>query len=158
MDWPLTVRQLLSAISARRRSTRLTGACRSRLVTVEARLSCPWITTLPTPQLSKADLSHNHDFVTKINCRNQASLQCRRCQALFDNTSACTRTRAPFRSSGRSAAPTKARLVIVSGQELGPTHSSLRSTTAIMITNSDSPVQGSRLPNQLLGVVLHTIA
>jgi len=35
--------------------------------------------------------------------------------------------------------PTKARIVIVSGQELGPTHPSLRSVTTIMITDSDSP-------------------
>ena len=27
-----------------------------------------------------------------------------------------------------------------------------------MITSSDSPVKGSGLPNQLLGVLLHTIA
>ena len=53
--------------------------------------------------------------------------------------------------------PTEARLVILSGQELGPTHASLRSATAIMITNSDSPVKGSGMPNQLLGVLLHTI-
>jgi len=52
----------------------------------------------------------------------------------------------------------KARLVIVSGQELGPTHSSLRSATAIMITNADSPGKGSRTPNQFLGVLVHTIA
>jgi hypothetical protein len=53
--------------------------------------------------------------------------------------------------------PTKARLVIVSGQELGPTHASLRSATAIMITNSGSPVKGSGMPNQLLGVCVYTI-
>ena len=35
--------------------------------------------------------------------------------------------------------PTKARMVIVAGQELGPTYPSLRSVTAIMITDSDSP-------------------
>src|SRR5436305_14685726 len=46
----------------------------------------------------------------------------------------------------------------VSGQELSPTHASLRSTTSIMITTSDSQVKGSRTPNQLLGVGLHTIA
>jgi hypothetical protein len=54
-------------------------------------------------------------------------------------------------------APTKARIVIVSGQELGPTHPSLRSATPIMITNSDSPLKGSRMPNQYLGVRRHTI-
>ena len=48
--------------------------------------------------------------------------------------------------------------VIVSGQELDPTHASLRSATPIMITSSDSPVEGSRTPNQFLGVVVHTIA
>jgi len=32
----------------------------------------------------------------------------------------------------------QARLVIVSGQELSPTHASLRSATAIMITTSNS--------------------
>jgi hypothetical protein len=36
------------------------------------------------------------------------------------------------------ALPTKGSLVIVSGQELGPTHASLRSRTAIMITTSNS--------------------
>jgi hypothetical protein len=51
-------------------------------------------------------------------------------------------------------------LVIVSGQDIGirsdPYISSV--TTTIMITSSDSPVKGSGLPNQLLGVLLHTIA
>jgi hypothetical protein len=51
----------------------------------------------------------------------------------------------------------KARVVILSGQELGPTHASLRSTTAIMITSSDLPVQGSGIPNQFLGVLTHTM-
>src|SRR5205807_10664945 len=45
-----------------------------------------------------------------------------------------------------------------SGRKLGPTHSALRSATPIMITDSDSPVQGSRMPNQLLDVLVHTIA
>src|SRR5271170_6598682 len=45
-----------------------------------------------------------------------------------------------------------------SGQELGPTHASLRSLTAIMITTSNSSVKRSGTPNQLLGVGLHTIA
>src|SRR6202521_2658692 len=45
-----------------------------------------------------------------------------------------------------------------SGLELGPTHASLRSLTAIMITTSNSSVKRSRTPNQLLGVLLHTIA
>src|SRR6266478_7215161 len=31
-------------------------------------------------------------------------------------------------------------------------------TTSIMITTSDSPVKGSGIPNQFLGVLLHTIA
>src|SRR6516165_6795858 len=52
----------------------------------------------------------------------------------------------------------QARLVIVSGQELGPTHASLRSATAIMITSSDSLGEGSRTPNQLLDVRPNTIA
>jgi hypothetical protein len=42
--------------------------------------------------------------------------------------------------------------------ELGPTHASLRSRTAIMITTSNSSVKRSGTPNQLLGVQLHTIA
>ncbi len=46
----------------------------------------------------------------------------------------------------------------VSGQELSPTHASLRSTTSIMITTSNSSVKRSGTPNQLLGVGLHTIA
>src|ERR1700686_2561851 len=45
-----------------------------------------------------------------------------------------------------------------SGLELGPTHASLRSLTAIMITTSNSSVKRSGTPNQLLGVLLHTIA
>src|ERR1700686_5338177 len=45
-----------------------------------------------------------------------------------------------------------------SGLELGPTHASLRSLTAIMITTSNSSVKRSGAPNQLLGVLLHTIA
>src|ERR1700733_10860900 len=45
-----------------------------------------------------------------------------------------------------------------SGLKLGPTHASLRSRTAIMITTSNSPVKRSGTPNQLLGVRRHTIA
>src|ERR1035438_3608432 len=45
-----------------------------------------------------------------------------------------------------------------SGLELGPSHASLRSRTAIMITTSNSSVKRSGTPNQLLGVGLHTIA
>ena len=41
---------------------------------------------------------------------------------------------------------------------LSPTHASLRSRTAIMIPTSDSSVKRSGIPNQLLGVRLHTIA
>lgn len=62
-----------------------------------------------------------------------------------------------FALSEKVPCPTKARIVIVLGQELGPTHPSLRSATAIMITDSDSPSQGSRMPNQYHGVLLHTI-
>ncbi len=42
--------------------------------------------------------------------------------------------------------PTKARLVIPAGQNIGPTHASLRSLTAIMITSSDSPYMGAGCP------------
>jgi hypothetical protein len=45
-----------------------------------------------------------------------------------------------------------------SGQELGPTHASLRSLTAIMITTSNFSVKRSGTPNQLLGVLLHAMA
>jgi hypothetical protein len=45
-----------------------------------------------------------------------------------------------------------------SSLELGPTHASLRSRTAIMITTSNSSSPRSRTPNQLLGVLLHTMA
>src|SRR5271167_2959041 len=45
-----------------------------------------------------------------------------------------------------------------SGLELGPTHASLRSLTAIMITTSNSSVKRSGTPNQLLGVQLRTMA
>src|SRR6202166_4732997 len=45
-----------------------------------------------------------------------------------------------------------------SGLELGPTHASLRSLTAIMITTSNSSVKRSGTPNQFLGVLLHTMA
>jgi hypothetical protein len=49
-------------------------------------------------------------------------------------------------------------LVIKVRSELGPTHASLRSLTAIMITTSNSSVKRSGTPNQLLGALLHTIA
>src|ERR1700693_4919889 len=45
-----------------------------------------------------------------------------------------------------------------SGLELSPTHASLRSLTAIMITTSNSPARRSGMPYQLLGVLLHTMA
>jgi hypothetical protein len=45
-----------------------------------------------------------------------------------------------------------------SGQELGPTHAISSSATAIMITTSNSSVKRSGMPNQLLGVRLHTMA
>jgi hypothetical protein len=51
--------------------------------------------------------------------------------------------------------PTKARFQSVAGQELSPTHASLRSTTSIMITSSNSPAKGSGLPNRLRDVWLH---
>src|SRR5271169_1340916 len=57
-----------------------------------------------------------------------------------------------------SAIPTKGPLVIVSGLKLSSTHASLRSLTAIMITTSNSSLKRSGMPNQLLGVLLHTIA
>ena len=38
------------------------------------------------------------------------------------------------------------------------THASLRSTTAILITTSNSSVKKSGIPNQLLGVVLDSNA
>src|SRR5271169_6765286 len=57
------------------------------------------------------------------------------------------------------AVPTTGSLVIVfQVQTFGPTHASLRSLTAIMITTSNSSVKRSGTPNQLLGVLLHTIA
>ena len=56
------------------------------------------------------------------------------------------------------ALPTKARLVIGSrsGTRSDPCISSV--TPSIMITTSNSPVRRSGLLNQLLGVLLHTIA
>ena len=56
------------------------------------------------------------------------------------------------------ALPTKARLVIGSrsGTQSDPCISSV--TLSIMITTSNSPVMGSGMPNQLLGVRHHTIA
>jgi len=56
------------------------------------------------------------------------------------------------------ALPTKARLVIGSrsGTQSDPCVSSV--TTSIMITTSNSPVKGSGIPNQFLGVLPHTIA
>ncbi len=56
------------------------------------------------------------------------------------------------------ALPTKARLVIGSrsGTQSDPCISSV--TLSIMITTSNSPVKRSGLLNQLLGVLLHTIA
>jgi hypothetical protein len=64
---------------------------------------------------------------------------------------------APFRSGGDVLQPTKTRSQSISGQELGPTHASLRSTTAITIASSDSSLPRSGMPNQFLGVLLHTI-
>src|SRR5512141_1554453 len=58
----------------------------------------------------------------------------------------CTQGRAPFRSIRKSAKPNQGSLAIVLGQELGPTHPSLRSATAIMITDSDSPEKGAGCP------------
>src|SRR6266576_94957 len=43
-----------------------------------------------------------------------------------------------------------------SGTQSDPCISSV--TTAIMITTSNSPVKGSGMPNQLLGVQMHTLA
>ena len=43
-------------------------------------------------------------------------------------------------------------------RSLDPTHASLRSTTAIMITTSNSSVKRSGTPIQLRDVLLHTIA
>jgi hypothetical protein len=43
-----------------------------------------------------------------------------------------------------------------SGTQSDPCISSV--TTSIMITTSDSPVKGSGIPNQFLGVLLHTMA
>src|SRR5271157_6068272 len=56
------------------------------------------------------------------------------------------------------ALPTKARLVICfrSGTQSDPCISSV--TRSIMITTSNSPVKRSGIPNQLLDVLLHTIA
>jgi len=67
--------------------------------------------------------------------KNRVSDNVGHVKLFLEHTAACTRRRAPFRSSGESAMPTKARLVILPGQDLGPTHASLRSATAIMITN-----------------------
>ena len=52
----------------------------------------------------------------------------------------------------------KGSLVIVfrSGTQSDPCISSV--TLSIMITISNSPVKGSGIPNQLLGVLLHTMA
>src|ERR1700752_5409850 len=72
---------------------------------------------------------------------------------------ACTHGRAPFRSRRMVCAyQPRFAFVIVSGQELSPTHASLRSSTAIIITSSDSLVEGSRTPNQLLDVRPNSIA
>src|SRR5215471_8201519 len=56
------------------------------------------------------------------------------------------------------AFPTKGSLVIRLGQDLDPTHASVRSATVIMITTSNSSVKRSGTPNQLRGVLLHTMA
>src|SRR5215470_14633658 len=53
--------------------------------------------------------------------------------------------------------PTWVRASIRPGQELGPTQPSLRSLTAIMITCSNSPVEGSGMPNHYVGDLLPTI-
>src|SRR5229473_6988209 len=54
--------------------------------------------------------------------------------------------------------PTKARSQssFRSGTQSDPCISSV--TLSIMITTSNSPVKGSGMPNQLLGVLLHTLA
>src|ERR1700757_1992603 len=58
---------------------------------------------------------------------NRRLLQCRRCQVRFFHTSASTQRGAPFRSSRRFCHTNQGSLVISSGQNLGPTHASLRS-------------------------------
>jgi hypothetical protein len=47
-------------------------------------------------------------------------------------------------------------IVFRSGTQSDPCISSV--TLSIMITISNSPVKGSGIPNQLLGVLLHTLA
>src|SRR5207237_6891588 len=64
--------------------------------------------------------------------------------SILKHTPASTRRRAPFRASGWSASSNPGSLVIVSGQELGPTHASHRSLTAIMITTSNSSMKEER--------------
>jgi len=72
--------------------------------------------------------------------------------------------RAPFRSSRRFCLclclchTNQGSLVIDSGQETRSDPSISSVTPSIMITTSNSPVKGSGIPNQLLGVQLHTIA
>ena len=73
-------------------------------------------------------------------------------------TSPCTSKSAPFRSRGRFCHANQGSLVIGfrSGTQFDPCVSSV--TSSIMITTSNSPVMGSGMPNQLLGVRHHTIA
>jgi hypothetical protein len=70
------------------------------------------------------------------------------CVNRFSNTRGHALDKSAISLYQKSAKPNQGSLAIVLGQELGPTHSSLRSSTTIMITASDSPSKGSRMPNQ----------
>ena len=60
--------------------------------------------------------------------------------------------RAPFRSPREFSRANQGSPRSPLGQNFGPTHASLQSPTAIMITSSDPSVKRSRMPNQFLGV------
>jgi len=103
-------------------------------------------------------------FVRKIrvNCRKIASLTMSAVSSTFETHQSVQSEERHFALvegfAVAFALPTKARLVIGSrsGTQSDPCISSV--TTSIMITTSNSPVKGSGIPNQLLGVGLHTIA
>jgi hypothetical protein len=71
-------------------------------------------------------------------------------QAFFERTGPCTPKSAPFRSSGVvPIQPRLARNRFRSETQSDPSISSVH--TSIMIASSNSPAQGSGLPNRLLG-------
>jgi len=94
---------------------------------------CSTVTGRDLHPLDSIKKFHRFIFGSSSSKLFPARWQCRRCQALFEHTPPCTQRRAPFRSSGGFAFSNQGsrRNPLRSGN-LGPTHASLRSATAIM--------------------------